>query len=103
MKIDKILFPIHFSEREKVFAPHVKAPSRRFGASITLLHMVEPLVMPYGPLETLAFPSLQPTKLVEIGEERLQSFAEAEFGGEATTALEIGDAAVSIASLAETW
>ena len=56
MKIKSILFPVDFSDRCAAIVPHVEAAARRFGASVTLLHMVEPLVMPYGPIETLRFP-----------------------------------------------
>lgn len=104
MKIKSILFPVDFSDRCRAVVPHVEAAARRFGSAATLLHMVEPQVMPYGLIETFAFPELQPAKLVEKAEELLDSFADCAFEGMRTRrVVETGDPASSIASLARDW
>ena len=104
MKIESILFPVDFSDRCAAIVTHVEAAARRFGASVTLLHMVEPLVMPYGPIETFAFPGLQPASLVAKAEEMLDSFGGSAFDGlTVRRVVETGDPALCVASLARDW
>ena len=104
MKIKSILFPVDFSPRSLAVVPHVEAAARRFGAAVTLLHMVEMPILPYGPVETLAFPGLQPTALKAKGEELMDTFAESAFGGlRVRRVVETGDPALCIASLARDW
>jgi nucleotide-binding universal stress UspA family protein len=104
MKIRSIVFPVDFSDRCAAVIPHVEAAARRFGASVTLLHMVEPLALPYGPLERLAFPGLQPASLMAKAEKMLDSFADSAFEGVTVwKVVETGDPASSIASLAREW
>ena len=43
MKIEEIVFPIDFSERSVEACPYVAALTRRLGAKLTLLHVVESL------------------------------------------------------------
>ena len=102
MEIKNILFPVDFSDRCKAVVPHVEAAARRFGSAVTLLHMVEPQVMPYGLVETFAFPELQPAQLVAKAEELLDSFADFE-GVRIRRVVETGDPASSITSLARDW
>jgi nucleotide-binding universal stress UspA family protein len=104
MKIRSILFPVDFSDRCTAVIPHVEAAARRFDASVTLLHMVEPLAMPYGPIETLAFPGLQPASLVAKAEKMLDGVADSAFEGVTVwKVVETGDPSSSIASLAREW
>jgi nucleotide-binding universal stress UspA family protein len=104
MQIKSILFPVDFSDRCAAVTPHVDAAARRFGASVTLLHMVEPLVMPYGPIETLAFPGLQPASLVAKAEKMLDDVVDSAFDGLTVwKVVETGDPASSIARLAGEW
>jgi nucleotide-binding universal stress UspA family protein len=104
MKIRSILFPVDFSDRCTAVIPHVEAAARRFGASVTLLHIVEPLAMPYGPIETLAFPGLQPASMAAKAEKMLDSVADSAFEGVTVwKVVETGDPASSIASLAREW
>jgi nucleotide-binding universal stress UspA family protein len=104
MNIKNILFPVDFSDRCAAVVPHVEAAARRFNASVTLLHMVEPLVMPYGPIETLVFPGLQPANLVVKAEKVLESFAGSAFEGiPVRRVVETGDPALRIAGLARDW
>jgi nucleotide-binding universal stress UspA family protein len=104
MKIKSILFPVDFSDRCAALVPHVEAAARRFGASVTLLHLVEPLVMPYGPVETLAFPALQTASLTAKAEELLDRIAGSAFDRVTLRkVVETGDPALCIASLARDW
>jgi len=104
MKVRSILFPVDFSDRCAAVVPHVEAAARRFGASVTLLHLVEPLVMPYGPIETLAFPGLQPANQVAKAEEMLDGVADSAFEDmHVRRVVETGDPALCIASLARDW
>ncbi len=104
MKIKSILFPVDFSDRCAAVVPHVEAAAQRFGAAVTLLHLVEPGVMPYGPVETLAFPGLQPAQIVAKAEEHMDTFAECAFKGlRVRRVVETGDPALWIASLARDW
>lgn len=104
MKIKNILFPVDFSPRSIAVVPHVEAAARRFGANVTILHLVEPIVLPYGPVETLAFPGLQPESLKAKAEEMMDVFAETAFEGlRVRRVVEMGDPALCIASLARDW
>lgn len=104
MKIRNILFPVDFSERCKASIPYVEAAARRFGSAVTLLHLVEPQVMPYGLVETLAFPGLQPGALKAKAEDLLDTLADSAFAGmRVRRVVETGDPASSIVSLARDW
>ena len=104
MKIKHILFPVDFSPRSFAVVPHVAAAARRFGAAVTVLHLVEMPVLPYGPVETLSFPGLQPGALKARAEELMESFAETAFESlRVRRVVETGDPAVCIAALARDW
>lgn len=104
MRVKHILFPVDFSPRADATVPHVVAAARRFGAAVTLLHLVEMPVLPYGPVETLAFPGLQPRALKIQAEELMDRFAESEFDSlRVRRVVESGDPAVCIAALARDW
>lgn len=104
MKIKSILFPVDFSPGSVAVVPHVEAAARRFGAGVTILHLVEPVVLPYGPIETLAFPGMQPAAMKSRAEEMMDAFAETAFEGlRVRRVVEIGDPALCIASLGRDW
>lgn len=104
MKVKSILFPVDFSARATAIVPHVEAAARRFGAAVTLLHLVETPVMAYGPVETLAFPGMQPAAMRARAEEMMDRFAEASFSGlRVRRWVDTGDPAMCIASLARDW
>jgi nucleotide-binding universal stress UspA family protein len=104
VKIKSILFPVDFSDRCAAVVPHVQAAARRFGASVTLLHLVEPLVLPYGPIETSAFPGLQPPNLVAKAKEMIEHVADSGFDGVSVRrVVDTGDPALCLASLARAW
>ena len=104
MKIRSILFPVDFSPRSIALVPHVEAAARRFGAGVTILHLVEPVVLPYGPVETMAFPGLQWSSMKAKAEEMMDAFAETAFGDlRVRRVVETGDPALCIASLAHDW
>lgn len=104
VNIRHILFPIDFSDHCAAVVPHVAAAARRFNAAVTLLHLVEPQVLPYGPVETFAFPTLQPAALNAKAEERLDTFGPPDLDGlRVRRVVETGDPALSIATLARDW
>jgi nucleotide-binding universal stress UspA family protein len=104
MKVKSILFPVDFSPGSVAIVPHVEAAARRFGAAVTLLHLVETPVMPYGPVETLAFPGLQPGALRAKAEELMERFADTAFAGlRVRRWVDTGDPAFCIAALARDW
>ncbi len=104
MKIKHILFPVDFSDRCRAVVPHVEATARRFGSAVTLLHMIEPQIMPYGLIETFAFPDLQPDAIRAKAEDLMDTFAVSAFEGmRVRRVVETGDPASSIASLARDW
>ncbi len=104
MKVKSILFPVDFSPRAAAVVPHVEAAARRFGAAVTLLHLAEMPVLPYGPMETAAFPGLQPAALRAKAEELIERFAETAFAGlRVRRWVDTGDPALCIAALARDW
>lgn len=101
MIIKSILFPVDLSDRCAAVVPHVEAAARRFGASVTLLHVVESPVVPYGPAEMLGFPEQQTDRLRTTARARLDSFAASAFYGvRVSSVVEMGDPAPCIARVA---
>jgi len=104
LKIKSILFPVDFSDHCAAVVPHVASTARRYGALVALLHMVEPLAMPYGLVETFAFPGLQPASLTAKAEGKLDDFGGSAFEGlRVRRVVETGDPALCISSLARDW
>lgn len=104
MKVKSILFPVDFSPRAAAIVPHVESAARRFGAAVTLLHLVETPILPYGPGETLAFPGFQPAALRAKAEEMMERFAETAFDGVRVRRwVDTGDPAFCIVALARDW
>lgn len=104
MRFRNILFPVDFSDRSHAAVPHVKAMARRYGASITLLHVVE------GPAAWAVandggyFVEFDLPRLMKEMDERLAAFAAVDFpSGAVTRLVEKGDPGTSIAELAKTW
>jgi len=79
MPFTNILFPVDFSERSRVVAPHVKAACARFRASLTLLHLVEVPAMAYGTPEAPVVFEFPLEEMKESAEKRLHDLAESEF------------------------
>jgi nucleotide-binding universal stress UspA family protein len=104
MNIKNILFPVDFSERCTAVIPHVEAAARRFGATVILLHIVEPFVAPYGLMETFIYEGLEPSNLRERAEAMLARFGACGFEGlKVERVVATGDAGFSIASFAGEW
>ena len=97
MKFTNILFPVDFSERCRAVAPFVSAVAKRDGASLTLVHVVEPSVMWYGAVETTCVPEMDLARLIAAAEHRLVFFADESFSGmDTNTRVESGDPAACI-------
>lgn len=104
MPFTNILFPVDFSERSRVVAPHVKAACARFKASLTLLHLVEVPAMAYGTPEAPVVFEFPVEEMKESAEKRLHDLAESEFPGMAVrTVVDEGDPGSCIAELARIW
>src|SRR5260370_30261121 len=43
MQVNRILFPVDFSGRARATAPFVHSMAQRYGAAVTLLHVIPPL------------------------------------------------------------
>jgi nucleotide-binding universal stress UspA family protein len=104
MPFTNILFPVDFSERSRVVAPHVKAACARFRASLTLLHLVEVPAMAYGTPEAPVVFEFPLEEMKESAEKRLHDLAESEFPGmPVRTVVDEGDPGSCIAELARIW
>ena len=81
LPISRILFPVDFSESCAEMIPYVKLIAAKYGAEITLLHVVDPLI---GiPDIGIAPPALlpQPRWLISQEAEKLESFGKEELDG----------------------
>ena len=104
MKIKSILFPVDFSDRCAAVVTHVEAAARRFGAAVTLLHMVEPVGDAVRPDRDIRLSGTTACRAVAKAEEMLDTVADSAFDGvRVRRVVETGDPASSIASLARDW
>ena len=79
MQFQNILFPVDFSNRAYSCAPHIRAMSERFGASLTLLHAVEAPQPWFAGMEAPVLPEIDYQQLEAEAEVRLEDFAAVEF------------------------
>jgi nucleotide-binding universal stress UspA family protein len=100
----RILFPVDFSERCTGTLPFVREMVRQYGASLTLIHVVQIPMYWYGTMSPGAVIAWEVfPELVEKGRERLTSFAARHFAGSASpgTICELGDPGDAILAHAE--
>lgn len=109
MRFRNILFPVDFSARSHAAVPHVRAMAEHFGASVTLLHVVE------GPASWAAasdggfFVEFDLPRMLNDADERLAAFAAVDFPASSpnstsvTRMVEQGDPGTAIAELAQAW
>lgn len=97
LALKHILFPVDFSERCEKAAPFVDAMAKRFGAKLTLLSTIQPLV--YGGLIEPSGPmTLQPDLLIAGLESRLnRAFPERFQGVAVERVVQLGDPALCVA------
>ena len=102
LNIERILFPIDFSERCCNAAPFVEAMARQYKAKVTLLSVADAVY--YAPLAEPGGPIVVNTELVRDDlKSRLDSALRNEFIGlEVERVAEVGDPAQAIADYAET-
>jgi nucleotide-binding universal stress UspA family protein len=101
MPFAHILFPVDFSARSRAIVPHVRSVASRYGAALTLLHLVEMPGISYGTPEAPVMFDYPYEEIKEASEARLRQFAEAAFPGmPVTLVVEQGDPGSCIAELA---
>lgn len=104
MRFRNILFPVDFSSRCHAAVPHVKAMAQRFGASVTLLHVVEGVAPWAAAGDGGLYFDFDMPRLIHDMEDRLAAFATAEFpGNPVLRVVEEGDPGAMIAELARAW
>jgi len=98
--IEKVLFPVDFSPSSVGMAAYVQRAAAMFGASVSLVHVVDP--SSYSGLELYTRSPFEiADEHLSIGRERLASFLTAEFPAErCPRILAEGDAATEIARVA---
>lgn len=103
MGFHHILFPVDFSPRCYGAVPFVKAFAARYGAAVTLVHVVEP--PPVWASVDGAFPAECDVSQLKLdAEQELATFAMQQFSGMSVTRMvEEGDAGKCISDLAHNW
>jgi nucleotide-binding universal stress UspA family protein len=97
-----ILFPVDFSERSRAAAPFVLSMAQRYGAPITLLHVLQPPPPIYGGMNTVYPDAYDLTGVAQELKAELTKFAEAELPkAVARCVVETGDPGTVIAEYAE--
>lgn len=104
MRFKNILFPVDFSERSRAIVPHVRAACDRFGAALTLLHVVHMPAMAYGAIEAPMVFEFPLDAMKTDAEKCLAEFAESAFPGLAVKlAVDDGEPAYCITELARAF
>jgi len=96
--IERILFPIDFSEQSRKAAPFVKAMASRFQSEVVMLNVLELPQVWYGAGDGAVWvPPVDADELREEARTRLEGYLETEFAGlQLTRVLAEGDAARQI-------
>jgi nucleotide-binding universal stress UspA family protein len=98
--IEKILFPVDFSDSSIAMAPYVRRSAGIFGAKVTLVHVVDPASFNSFALIAVPFSEILEDYL-EMGREKLDSFLAKEFPATDCERIVVsGDAATEIARIA---
>jgi nucleotide-binding universal stress UspA family protein len=102
MIINRILFPIDFSERSRAIAPFILSLALRHHASVALLNIIQPPPPLYGGMDTAYPETFDYTANREIMLNNLREFAALELPKvEASQVVDIGDPAFVIADFAK--
>jgi len=103
--IERILFPVDFSEQSRKAAPFVKAMASRFQSEVLMLNVLElPPVWYGGGDGAVWMPPVDADELREEARTRLEGYLEAEFAGvRVNRALGEGDAARQIVCQAKAY
>jgi len=102
--IERILFPVDFSEQSRKAAPFVKAIASRFQAEVVMLNVLELPPVWYGAGDGAVWmPPVDADEMREEARTRLEGYLETEFAGvRVNRALAEGDAARQIVCHAKT-
>ncbi len=104
MPFTNILFPTDFSDRCRAIVPSVRALCERFGASLTLLHLVQEPMLIYGAVDAPVMFEFPMDELKECARKRLAEFAAHDFPGmRVKSYVNEGDPGSCIADLARAW
>ncbi len=104
MPFTNILFPTDFSDRSRAIVPCVRAICDRFGATLTLLHLVQEPVMIYGAVDAPVMFEFPMDELKESARKKLAEFAASDFPGmQVKSYVNEGDPGSCIAELARAW
>jgi nucleotide-binding universal stress UspA family protein len=95
-RIYHILFPVDFSEQSKAIRPFVKAMAAKFGAKVTLLHVLEIPATFYPALDTAYVIDFDVDAMRQEASEKLAAF----YGEPAELAIETGEPAHVIVAYA---
>jgi nucleotide-binding universal stress UspA family protein len=76
MEFRRILFPVDFSTESYRVAPHVRAMAERFGASVTLGHVLETTPLWAAAEDAALVPDFDTESLQRAAEQRLRKFAD---------------------------
>ena len=101
-KIERILFPVDFSERSRAAAPFVLSMAQRYKAKVTTIHALQPPPPLYAGMNTV-YPEVYDFEgLAADLRAEMEKFAEAELPKiETTHVVEMGDPAAVITEYAE--
>src|SRR5947207_13049731 len=88
----RILFPVDFSEHCRAVAPFVHSMAHRYGAAVTLIHVIQPPPPPYAGLDTFYPQAFDVAEVSEDLQRRIRSFADAELPRlDLTYVVEVGE------------
>lgn len=101
-KFSSILFPVDFSDRSRAAAPFVLSLAHRYGASVIVLHAIQPPPPLYAGMNTVYPETIDFTGIQQDLEVQLREFADAELPKiEVTCVVELGDPASVVTQYAD--
>lgn len=101
-RIERILFPVDFSDRSQAAAPFVLSMAQRYKAHVTTIHALQPPIPLYAGINTLYPEVYDYAALTEDIRGELHKFASAELPKvEVTHVVEMGDPAAVITDYSE--
>ena len=102
LQLDRILFPVDFSQRCMAAAPHVMTMARDFNAEVTMLHVLEAPPLWYGEFGTAELGAADAEQMAAARREALDRYLTSELPADAGVArvVERGEPASTITGYA---